>query len=301
MSAGGAPVNKTELTELFCSIGFHPSPKLGQNFLIDPNMRRAIVDAAGLTRDDVVLEIGPGAGALTGLLCERAVAVVAVELDRTLFEILEEHLSGIPNLTLLQGDAVARHRAINPAVVEALQDRLVESPGRRLKVVSNLPYSASTPAIVALMTGGLPVALMILTVQKEIADRIAAAPGTKDYGLLSVTVQSGAEVTLLRKLPPEVFWPRPKVSSAVIEIRPRAELMNRIRDKKTFSDATHILFTHRRKTVSNCFKTAGQFDLGVDAAGLFAHCGINPGLRGEALTVDQIILLANTAFEWKRR
>ncbi|NOZ19487.1 MAG: ribosomal RNA small subunit methyltransferase A [Planctomycetes bacterium] len=301
MTAGRAPVNKSELIELFRSIGFRPSPRRGQNFLIDPNMRRAIVDAADLDESDVVLEIGPGVGALTELLCERAGAVVAVELDRTLFEILEEHLIDAPNLTLIQGDAVAKHHDIHPEVVQVLRQRLTDSPKRRLKVVSNLPYSASTPAIVALMTGNLPVGGMVLTVQKEIADRITGRPGTKDYGLLSVTVQAGAEVHVLRKLPPDVFWPRPKVSSAVIDIRPKAERGKRIRDAKTFANTAHILFTHRRKTVSNCFKSAGPFDLGVDAARLLEQCGIDPNTRGETLTVGQIIHLANTAFEWKSK
>jgi len=296
---GRAPVNKSELTELFRQIDFHPSPKLGQNFLIDPNMRRAIVEAADLDEHDVVLEIGPGTGALTGLLCEQAGEVVAVELDHTLFEIVEEYLGDASNLTLIQGDVVAKHHEINPEVIRAVRLCVAQSPRRGLKVVSDLPYSASTPAIVALVTGDLAVARMILTVQKEIADRIAAEPGTKDYGLLSVTVQAGAEVSLLRKLPPDVFWPRPKVSSAVIEIRPMAAMMDRIADRKTFSDVAHILFTHRRKTVSNCFKVAGQFDLGVDSARLLDQCGIDPKERGGTLTVEQIIDLANTATEWK--
>lgn len=301
MTAAGAAMSKAELMDLFDRMGFQPNARRGQNFLIDPNMCRAIVDSAELDERDVVLEIGPGAGALTGLLCERARAVVAVELDRRLFRIVETLSQAHPNLKPILGDAVARHHYLNTEADEALRALLDQSPDGRLKVVSNLPYSSATPAIVALLTCDLPVILMVLTVQKEIADRIAAAPRTKDYGLLSVTVQAAADVRTIRRLPPDLFWPRPKVSSAAIEVRPRADLMARIDDRPTFFQVARALFLHRRKTALNCLRAARELELGPDAANLLAACGVDPMERGEALTVEKIIELANTAFQWKSR
>lgn len=214
---------------------------------MDLNLQQLIVDAADLTEDDVVLEVGTGTGALTAQIAERAAAVVTVELDPHLFELASEQLFDLPNVTMLRQDALRNKNNFDQGVLDAVGEQLAADPDRRFKLVANLPYNIATPVISNLLLCPYVPHSMTVTIQKEVADRMAAQPSSKDYGALSVWIQSQASVELVRVLAPSVFWPAPKVSSAVIRIVVDPERRAAIPDLRYFHQLTKSLFLHRRK------------------------------------------------------
>ena len=205
------------LLKRFEETGIRPHNKFGQNFLIDLNLVRVLLDAAAITRDDVVLEVGTGTGSLTALLAQQAAAVVTVEIDPLLFQLASEELHRFDNVVMLHLDALKNKNRLNPLVLEAVAAQLAATPGRRLKMVANLPYNIATPILGNLLGQETPPQTMTVTIQMELAERIAARPGSKDYGALSIWIQAQCRVEILRILPPDVFWPRPKVSSAFLK------------------------------------------------------------------------------------
>ena len=209
---------KTFLLERFREMGIRPATRHGQNFLIDLNLVQLIVDAAELTKDDVVLEVGTGTGSLTAMMAERAAAVVTVEIDAHLFELASEQLIDLPNVTMLRLDALRNKNNIDDRVMDAVGEHLAAAPGRRFKLVANLPYNIATPILSNLLLARHVPHSMTATIQKELAERITASPSTKDYSALSVWIQSQATAEIVRLLPPSVFWPAPKVTSAILRI-----------------------------------------------------------------------------------
>ncbi|NLE61210.1 MAG: ribosomal RNA small subunit methyltransferase A, partial [Planctomycetes bacterium] len=197
------------LVRRFREAGIEPRRKLGQNFLIDLNLRDLAIRTADVKSDDVVLEVGTGTGSFTVLLAEAAAAVVTVELDPQLFALAGEELHALANVHMLHGDALKNKNRINPAVLEAVEEKLHAAPGRRFKLVANLPYNIATPILSNLLALPAPPRTMTVTIQKELADRIVAVPGTKDYGSLAIWVQSQCRAEIVRIMPPSVFWPRP--------------------------------------------------------------------------------------------
>jgi 16S rRNA (adenine1518-N6/adenine1519-N6)-dimethyltransferase len=238
---------KTFLIERFREMGIRPATRHGQNFLIDLNLHRLIVDSAELTDRDVVLEIGAGTGAITQLVAERAAAVVTVEIDGHLFELASEMLIDRPNVTMLHMDALKNKNHFNPAVMEAVGQQLAVDPNRRLKLVANLPYNIATPVLSNLLASEYTPHSMVATIQKELADRIVAQPWSKDYSALSVWMQCQANVEIVRVMPPSVFWPAPKVDSAIVRIVIDPERRAAVPDLKFFHEFTKALFIHRRK------------------------------------------------------
>jgi 16S rRNA (adenine1518-N6/adenine1519-N6)-dimethyltransferase len=238
---------KTFLLERFREMGIRPATRHGQNFLIDLNLHRLIVDSADLTDQDVVLEIGTGTGGITSLVAERAAAVVTVEIDGHLFELASEMLIDHPNVTMLHIDALKNKNRFNPQVAEAVSRQLAAAPGRRLKLVANLPYNIATPVLSNLLAWEYTPHSMVATIQKELADRIVAQPWTKDYGSLSVWMQCQANVEIVRVMPPSVFWPQPKVDSAIVRIVIDPERRASVPDLKYFHEFTKAIFIHRRK------------------------------------------------------
>lgn len=231
--------------QLLGEVGFRPSRRLGQNFLLESGLHRAVVEALAPEATDLVLEVGAGLGFLTRELAARC-RVLAVEVDHRLCQLLTRELSAEPNLRLLQADVLARSR-LNPEVVAVLEEELRRASGRLL-VAANLPYAICGPLLAALVTMDSPPARMVFMVQLEFAQRLAAAPATKDYGSLSVLVQLGYAVKVLRRVGPEVFWPRPRVASAIVALcrRPDAENLS--------GDLAHFLrrvFSARRKKLRN--------------------------------------------------
>ncbi len=281
------------LLRRFQEAGIRPDTRHGQNFLIDLNLVQVLVDAAELDQRDVVLEVGTGTGSLTAQLAQRAGAVVSVEISAELHQLAQEELVGYGNVSLLRGDALKNKNRFQPALLAAVAQALSGDPARRLKLVANLPYNIATPVISNLLATDFRPHLMAVTIQNELADRIAARPGTKDYSALSVWVQSQCEVEVLRVLPPTVFWPRPKVHSAIIRIVPQPNRAARIAQPEFFHAFVRSLFLHRRKFLrSGLINTCkGQLDKrAIDA--VLAQQALGPTARAEELTVEQLLDLS---------
>src|SRR3954462_15605801 len=209
---------KTFLLERFREMGIRPDTRHGQNFLIDLNLVELIISAADLMSDDVVLEVGTGTGSLTALMAAHAASVVTVEIDAHLFELASEQLIDLPNVTMLKLDALRNKNAIDDRVLDAVGEQLAAAPGRRFKLVANLPYNIATPLLSNLLLARHVPDSMTVTIQKELAERIVAPPSTKDYSALSVWIQSQCTAEIVRLMPPSVFWPEPKVTSAILKI-----------------------------------------------------------------------------------
>lgn len=290
-----APTHQTisYLARRFAEVGIRPYARHGQNFLIDLNLQKLIVDSAGLTPDDVVLEVGTGTGALTALAAERAAAVVTVEIDERLYQLAREELLGMPNVVMVFRDALADKSHMAPEVIDAVSKALAAAEGRKLKLVANLPYSVATPVIANLLASPIVPAAMTVTIQKELGDRLMAAPGTKDYGALSIWVQSQCRVELVRSLPPSVFWPRPKVTSSVMQITLAPDLRGRITDLAFFHDFVRSLFTLRRKFLRGAL--VGSWKGRLDKAAIdraLASAELDPEGRAEQLDVPAVLRLS---------
>lgn len=238
---------KSFLISRFREMGIRPATRHGQNFLIDLNLHRLLVDSAELTDQDVVLEIGTGTGSITSELAQRAAAVVTVEIDGHLFELASEMLIDFKNVTMLHTDALKNKNNFNPAVLEAVGKQLAAAPGRRLKLVANLPYNIATPVLSNLLSSEYTPYSMIATIQKELADRMIAQPWSKDYSGLSVWMQCQANVEIVRIMAPSVFWPEPKVDSAIVRITVDPERRAAVPDLTYFHQFTKTIFIHRRK------------------------------------------------------
>jgi len=234
--------------------GIRPNRRLGQNFMIDRQMLDFLVRTAGVTDRDIVLEVGTGAGFLTERLCATAARVVSVEIDAGLFGLAAERLAGFGNLTLIHGDALAGERAWGEPVAQAIDRALAELPGSPLKLVANLPYSIATAVIQVVLESDSRFAGAWFTCQKEVADRLTAKPGTDDYGFVSVLADLLADVHFVRKLPPSVFWPRPKVDSAIVEVIGSEAKRSEIADMDALRRGVSFLLTRRRKQLKASLK-----------------------------------------------
>lgn len=283
---------KSFLIARFREMGIAPATRHGQNFLIDLNLVDLLVNSAELGPQDVVLEVGTGTGSLTAMMASKAAAVVTVEIDGHLFELASELLLDFDNVTMLKIDALRNKNNFDDQIMEAVGTQLAASPERRFKLVANLPYNIATPVVSnALLAPHVPHS-MVVTIQKELADRMCASPSTKDYSALSVWMQSQCTVETVRVLPPSVFWPMPKVTSAIIRITIDPERRARIPDLKYFHQFVKVIFIHRRKflraNVVPAMKrhlTKEQVDVILDEMGFAADT------RTEQLDVDTLLAL----------
>jgi 16S rRNA (adenine1518-N6/adenine1519-N6)-dimethyltransferase len=278
------------LLRRFEETGIRPHPKFGQNFLIDLNLLEILLESAAITRDDVVLEVGTGTGSLTVRLAQRAAAVVTVEIDPKMFQLAGEELHRFDNVVMLQLDALRTKNRLNPALMEAVHAQLAAAPGRHFKMVSNLPYNIATPILSNLLTEAAPPQTMTVTIQKELAERITARPGSKDYGALTIWIQSQCRPEILRVLPPAAFWPRPKVSSAFLQLTLDEALRQRIPDRAFFHDFVRAMFLHRRKFVRSELLSVvkGRLDKPqVDA--ILAQVDLAGTARAESLDVERML------------
>jgi len=288
------PPTQSEIKAMLAEAGLRPHRRLGQHFLVDGNLMRLLVAAADLGPTDTVLEVGCGVGNLTELLVEAAGHVVAVEVDANLAAIARERLAEAANLDLVVTDVLADKHRIAPAVTGAVGAHR-SALGGAVKLVANLPYQAATPLVAELVRADLPPERLVFTVQQEVADRLAAAPATPAYGPVGVLVQALAQVEVLRRLAPSVFWPMPRVRSAMVCVRPRAERRARIADLDVFRRTIDGLFGHRRKRAARSLALADPSGAPAeDWAERLASVGLDPQVRGETYSVDQIIRLANT-------
>ena len=259
--------------------------KFGQNFLIDGHVLDKIIAGAGVTKDDMVLEIGPGIGTMTQYLAEAAGKVVAVEIDRNLLPILQETLSDYDNVKVIHADVLSLD-------LEKLVQE--ENGGRPIKVVANLPYYITTPIIMALFEQHVPLANVTVMVQKEVAARMKSGPGSKDYGALSLAVQYYAEPYIVANVPCNCFMPRPNVDSAVIRLTRYEEPPVQVKDEKMLFKIIRASFNQRRKTLQNGLNNSSELNFTMDQiAAAIAAAGFSPSVRGEALTLEQFARLTD--------
>ncbi|HZZ45014.1 MAG TPA: 16S rRNA (adenine(1518)-N(6)/adenine(1519)-N(6))-dimethyltransferase RsmA [Tepidisphaeraceae bacterium] len=274
------PQSKKEIQDLLAGADTSPRHRFGQNFMIDQNLVRLIADAGQPSAEDFIIEVGPGTGTLTDELLSRGAAVTAVEIDRDLAGLLRQRFAENSKFHLIEGDALASKHAVNSELAAALNDAM--SRGQHAKLIANLPYNIASPLVVELLIAG--VELLAFTVQKEVADRFRAAAGGEDYGPLTVVTQLLGEVEVLRTLPPQAFWPAPKIDSSLVRIVRRDRLGERA---KAFSPFLTQLFSARRKTIRKALANAGY----EEAAQVLARLAIDPQARPEVLSPEQILAL----------
>ena len=288
-----SPPTQTEIRTLLAEAGLRPDRRLGQHFLVDGNLMRLLVAEADLGPRDTVLEVGAGVGNLTELLLERAGVVVAVELDPALAAVARERLAGAANLDLVRTDALKDKHTLSPAMLERVLAHQA-ALGGPMKLVANLPYAAATPLVAELLLAGPVPERLVFTVQEEVAARLAAGPATRDYGPLSVIAQALGGVEILRRLAPTVFWPRPRVWSAMVRLVPSDDRRGRVEDLAIFRRVLDGLFGHRRKRAARSLSLAWpEAGSAADWAGRLRAAGLDPEARGERYSVDEIVRLAN--------
>lgn len=278
----GNPQNTIEIIQKY---EFRFQKKFGQNFLIDTHVLEKIVEAAGVTKDDMVLEIGPGIGTMTQYLAEAAREVVAVEIDNNLIPILQDTLSDYDNVVIINND-------ILKVDLEALSKE--HNGGKPIKVVANLPYYITTPIIMGLFESNVPLDNITIMVQKEVADRMQEGPGSKDYGALSLAVQYYAKPEIVTNVPPNCFMPRPNVGSAVIRLTRYPEPPVKVDDAKKMFSLIRASFNQRRKTLVNGLNNAPGLHFTKDQiVEALEKMGLSETIRGEALTLEQFAELSN--------
>lgn len=276
--------NPKATAEVLKKYSFRFQKKFGQNFLIDSHVLDKIITAADIKDDDMILEIGPGIGTLTQLLAYNARKVVSVEIDNNLIPILEYTLKDYDNV-----------RIINEDILKLDIAKLVkeENNNRPIKVVANLPYYITTPIIMGLFEKHVPIESITVMIQKEVADRMSAGPGTKNYGALSLAVQYYSEPYLAANVPPNCFMPRPDVSSAVIRLTLVKDKV-RVSNEETLFKLIKAAFAQRRKTFMNCLKNSDSFDLSKDEwETIFSEAGLPLNIRGETLTLEEFVHLTD--------
>ena len=282
----GNPKNTIEVIQKY---GFAFQKKFGQNFLIDPHVLEKIIASAGVTKDDMVLEIGPGIGTMTQYLAESAGRVVAVEIDNNLIPILQETLKDYDNVTVIHND-----------ILKVDINRLVEenNGGRPIKVVANLPYYITTPIIMGLFESHVPIDNITVMVQKEVADRMQEGPGSKNYGALSLAVQYYAEPYIVANVPPNCFIPRPSVGSAVIRLTRHKDAPVQTKDEQMMFRLIRASFNQRRKTLQNGLNNASDLHFTKEQiASAIESMGLPPAVRGETLTLEQFAKLTDLLVE----
>ena len=276
MATLGIPKNTIEILQKY---NFTFQKKFGQNFLIDTRVLERIIAQAEITKDDMVLEIGPGIGTMTQYLCENAREVVAVEIDNSLIPILEDTLSEYNNVTVINDD-----------ILKVDINKLVEehNAGKPIKVVANLPYYITTPIIMGLFEKKVNVDSITVMVQKEVADRMKSGPGSKDYGALSLAVQYYSKPEIVANVTPNCFMPRPNVSSAVIRLKLYDEMAVKVENENLLFRLIRASFNQRRKTLVNGIKNSGELNYTKEqVVEALAKMGLNENIRGEALTLEQ--------------
>ena len=282
MATLGIPQNTIEILQKY---NFRFQKKFGQNFLIDTHVLEKIIESAGITKDDFVLEIGPGIGTMTQYLCENAREVMAVEIDENLIPILGDTLSSYNNVTVVNEDILKLD------IAKVAEEHNNNKP---IKVVANLPYYITTPIIMGLFESHVPLESITVMVQKEVADRMQSGPGTKDYGALSLAVQYYSKAEIVANVPPNCFMPRPNVGSAVIRLTCHESSPVVVNDEKLMFRLIRASFNQRRKTLQNGINNAPNLNFSKEqVVAALDKMGLVSTIRGEALSLEQFAELSN--------
>jgi 16S rRNA (adenine1518-N6/adenine1519-N6)-dimethyltransferase len=288
---------KTDIQRLLAAAGVEPNKRLGQHFLIDLNLMELLLSNANITENDIVLEVGSGTGSLTSELAKRAGKVIAVECDDALAEITKQQLEDAYNVEVICADVLESKSAINRQVIEKLQQAQAEFFGRIL-LVSNLPYGAASNVMLNLLAGEVVADEMIVTVQKEVALRMAAEPGSEDYGILSIFLAAMGHCRILRKLSPKVFWPMPQVDSAMVRFDRDAAKVSEIHNLELFRQVVDLFMGHRRKMMKACVKFAeGKLAEIRNWEDIFTRAFIESHHRPEELSAADYVAIANLCNE----
>ena len=289
---------RSYLMSLFSERGFNPRGDLGQNFLIDVNLIEFIVRSANLTPHDVALEVGSGTGGMTAFLAQSAGKVISIDIDRNMFELAQEAVKNYDNVTMINTDILKNKNSLSPEICDIIRQQVASIPNGRLKLVANLPYSVATPVISNLIASDLPWQRMVCTIQWELGEKMAAEAGSSAYSALSVWIQSQASVKILRKLGPLVFWPRPKVDSAIVSIWRDEEAQARITDRRFFLDFLRRMFSQRRKFIRSVLIGMYRKQLEKDEVdSLLTELGHGAADRAEKMEIATLIRLSNHLHE----
>lgn len=281
----GELIQPQKTAEILRKYKFNFQKRYGQNFLIDAHVMRKIITSADIKKDEFILEIGPGIGTMTQFLCENAGFVAAVEIDQNLIPVLQDTLSGYENVDIINDDILK---------VDLRQLVMEKNGGRPVKVVANLPYYITTPIIMGLFESHVPLKSITVMVQKEVANRMQAKPGTKDYGALSLAVQYYAQPEIVANVPQNCFMPRPKVGSAVICLKCHKEPPVQVKDEKLMFDLIRASFNQRRKTLLNGLNNFPQISLSKEQLwACMEQLGVSASVRGETLTLEQFARLSD--------
>lgn len=276
--------NPKNTIEILNKYNFVFQKKFGQNFLIDIHVLDKIITAANITKEDTILEIGPGIGSMTQYLCEKAGKVISVEIDKMLIPILQENLAQYDNFILINDDFLKLDT----------KNLLKKNNCNKVKVVANLPYYITTPIIMNLFENNIPIESITVMVQKEVALRMQASPGTKDYGALSLAIQYYSTTEIIANVPPNCFMPRPNVGSAVIKLTLRDSEPYPLNDKDLMFKLVRAAFNQRRKTLVNSIKNAANLNIGKETiAAALEEMNLSPSIRGEALSLEDFCTLSN--------
>ncbi len=282
------------LRELFARRGIAPRHRYGQNFLIDLNLHDVIAIRAEVVPGDLILEIGPGAGALTAMMAEMGGTVVAVDIDPGMVGLTTDATAQYPGVRVIHADALKGKNRLNPVVVDHLRSAVAAMPDRPFKLVANLPYSIATPLVSNLLVHPeFDIKLMVVTIQLELAERMQAAPHSEHYSALSVTLQAQADIEIVRVLPPSVFWPRPKVESAIVAITPDPVKRAAIGDLPWFHSVVRKIFLHRRKNLRRVIYSLwrDQWEKS-EVDDMLQSIGLTGEIRAESMNVDEFVALA---------
>jgi len=291
---------KQQIEKLLGSAGAMPNKRCGQNFLIDLNLMRLLIEQAGIREDDVVLEVGTGTGSFTEGLAEAAGKVITVEIDSTLAKIAGKQLSSLKNVMVINADILKGKHKLCCQVVEAVKTARLKMRGRLL-LVANLPYQVAAALMANLITGkgdSMTADAMCVTVQKEVGDRMTASSGSGDYGVLGILMSATGQAKVLRKLKPSVFWPSPQVDSSMVRFVRQSERVQRIHDMECFRETVNLFMGHRRKMMQACVKFAdGELKKITDWHGIFSKAFVDPHSRGEDISAEAYISIANICYE----
>jgi len=282
---------KQQIQQLLAEAGAFPNKRLGQHFLIDLNLMRLLVETAQIEPRDVVLEVGCGTGSLTEALAQQAGKVIAVEIDRVLCKIAQNQLMQARNVEIINTDILEKKRTLSSTVTRAIELARKEYTGR-LPLVANLPYNVASPVVLNLVSGPTVADSMCVTVQRQVAERMTAAPGSSEYGTLSVLLAATGDVKTIRVLKPTVFWPAPQVDSAMVEFVRQNEKVARIKNIQLFCQTVNLFMGHRRKMLKACARLADARLENVDNwPAIFERCSIDPTQRPQQLSAEDYIAI----------